>query len=901
MIIHFGLHLDGLQPQLPANAVGDVTAGPSGLLDILETQLGLPPVLAHPGEAVLAYRGCLAEADTPARFYHRSFEVDPISVARTLNDWRSQWYEAGWDGTFPSGSSVRLADMAEVEALAAERVPLNRGQRLRRIAAALEKLRTQIERIVLHDEPAELPGAWHTVLKHFDTETAPGLNLSPGAETGTDLHRVQGTLLAIADEDEGEQRSKEPLAKDGSLIVVRGVSRDLSAQAVGEYLLKHGAPSDTVVIAEKDGIILDNAFERVGLPRAGFQHYSRFRAVNQVLKLALALLWEPVSPRLMLQFLVHPVGPLPLHARSTLAEAVAQQPGVGGQAWQLALRRIAVRQKKRFGDTSPAVRGLAADIAAWLDCERYSPLDGAPIEALIARSQRCASWLVARLHVLTASGDQTLFSSALGQAEALIESLARLKEQGHERLPRIELERLLDEVTGGSHDPDTFAEAAHARAATHPSLITAPWHTVIWWDLSPQAHEVSYPWSKAELAELAASGVRLVSMEARLKQRTRQWLRPIVNATARLMLIMHDTEAGYHPLWNQLTSLFDGLNEVRLDQTLFDGTKPGIPVLLLGTQTVTPKPLPRPKRWWELPPDCVLKPNPTESYSSLDKLIYYPHQWVLTYPARLRAGRAVDLVGGNLLAGNLAHRLFQDFFDEYADWYALDESAITAWLAEALQRLIRQEGAVLFEPGRGVDRERVAAVIHDSFRRLLAHLKSADVEAVAAEYPALARYKNIQLGGAIDLLLRTRRGREVVLDVKWGGEDRRGEALQDNRHLQLAIYAYLRKAASRDSRWPPQAYFIVSTGNILAQDADVFPDAVVFPPDSDEGIEGLWRRASHSFDWRWTQLAKGLIEVNAEGTEPHWLSGAPEEGLETNVEPDFFDGFRWLTGWEDGQ
>ena len=656
---------------------------------------------------------------------------------------------------------------------------------------------------------------------------------------------------------------------------MRGVSRDLSAQAVGEYLLKHGAPSDTVVIAEKDGIILDNAFERVGLPRAGFQHYSRFRAVNQVLKLALALLWEPVSPRLMLQFLIHPVGPLPLHARSTLAEAVAQQPGVGGQAWQLALRKIAVRQKKRFGDTSPAVRGLAADIAAWLDCERYSPLDGAPIEALIARSQRCASWLVARLHVLTAYGDQTLFSSALGQAEALIESLARLKEQGHERLVRIELERLLDEVTGGSHDPDTFAEAAHARATTHPSLITAPWHTVIWWDLSPQAHEVSYPWSKAELAELAGSGVRLASMETRLKQRTRQWLRPIVNATARLMLVVHDTEAGYHPLWNQLTSLFDGLNEVRLDQTLFDGTKPGIPVLLLGTETVTPKPLPRPKRWWDLPQDCVLQPSETESYSSLDKVIYYPHQWVLTYPARLQAGRAADLAEGNMLAGNLAHRLFQDFFDEHADWYALDESAITAWLAEALQRLIRQEGAVLFEPGRGVDRERVAAVIHDSFRRLLAHLKSADVEAVAAEYPALAPYKNIQLGGAIDLLLRTRRGREVVLDVKWGGEDRRGEALQDNRHLQLAIYAYLRKAASRDSRWPPQAFFIVSTGNLLAQDADVFPDAVVFPPDSDEGIEGLWRRASHSFDWRWTQLAKGQIEVNAEGHRtPLALRGA---------------------------
>ncbi len=114
--------------------------------------------------------------------------------------------------------------------------------------------------------------------------------------------------------------AKRALRGDGSFVVLRGASRDVSAQAVAEAIVGAAAVDDSLVIAERDGIILDNAFERVGLPRAGFQHYSRFRAVTQVLKLALALLWRPVSPHLLLQFLIHPIGPLSRHVRDELAD-----------------------------------------------------------------------------------------------------------------------------------------------------------------------------------------------------------------------------------------------------------------------------------------------------------------------------------------------------------------------------------------------------------------------------------------------------------------------------------------------------------------------------------------------------------------------------------------------------
>lgn len=902
MIIHFGLHLDGMQPAPPSTAVGEVTLGPARLLDLLELRLGLPPVVTRPGEALLAYQACLAELDNKARFYHGSFHIDALGVARTLLDWRAQWHEAGWSGKFVGPVSRRLSDLAAVEALAKDRVPLTSGQRLQRIDSTLKQgLNAQIDHVILHDPMAELPAAWQRVLEHFEIEPAPGVDAPPAAEPGTDLHRVQQILLALAGNDEGDKREREQLTGDNSLIIVRGISRDLSAQAIGEYLLKIRAPNDAVVIAERDGIILDNAFERVGLPRAGFQHYSRFRAVAQVLKLCLGLIWEPISPHLLLQFLIHPVGPLPEHVRSTLAEAVATEPGVGGKAWRGALEQIGERMRVRFERSEKETGALIDEIKYWLECERYRPDDGAPLAVLIERAQRCTTWLARRLHTLKDLNDIDLFAAAEAQGEALIVALGEVQNGGETKIKRIALEQLVDEVGGRAADPGTFAQAGHVRATTEPASITQAWQAVIWWDLAAHVPSLSYPWSDAELNELANEGVALPSVDARIHNRLRAWLRPILNARSQLILVIHDRDEGHHPLWSRLQCLFEAFTNVRIEDALLtDASQATIPGLAIPTEPLALKPLPRPRRWWTLPPDCTIAPRATESYSSLNKLIHYPHEWVLGYAARLRRGRAADLPGENLLNGNLAHRLFETFFTTNRDWAKLGQHAIRAWLADYLPRLIAQEGALLCEAGSGVVREQIMTTLENAFARLLGHLRNAGIESAAAEQWNEAPFKDVTLRGAIDLLLRDRRGGEIVLDVKWSGERYRGEELGENRYLQLATYAYMRRQVAGTRDWPYHAYFIVDTGNVLAHDTTVFPDAVTFPPITDEGIEAVWARASAAYDWRRAQIGANQIEVNAAGTTPTDQSAPPPNALSTETNPDRFDEFRWLTGWEEG-
>ncbi len=902
MLIRFGMHLDGLQPLQSGTGIGEVTRGPLGLLDLLEVQLGLAPVIATSADTLMAYRACLAEADAPTRFFHASFALDPINVSRTLLDWRATLYEFGWDGSFPSDAPARLRDLSDVEALASERVPLCRGQRVRRVTAALKDLVTQIERVELLDDIDELPPVWRALLNELGFVAHASLVPAPSARTGTDLRVLQDALSELAAAEDGQRVARRALRGDGSFVVLRGASRDITAQAVAESILGAGTHDDALVeredalvVAEHDGIILDNAFERVGLPRAGFQHYSRFRAVTQVLKLALSLLWRPVSPHLLLQFLIHPIGPLPRYVRDELANAVAEQPGLGGAKWGEALARIETRMREKFGSDEREVARTQAEISEWLGDERFDPAAGAPIAALARRAQLCSTYLVRQLNALDDETERSLFGGALGQSEALLRALRALDAQGQEVVKRVDVDRLVDEVASVAPDPNTFAQARHVRAATDPAAVLQECARIYWWDLAPPTRDGGYPWSRKELAWLRERGVALFDVDTVLRNRTRRWLRPILNARERLTLAVHDSEKGYHPLWTQITNLFDGVLEVRIDDALLSGTSSdaiGVATRKLPVRTLT-----NPKRWWQLPDDAEIPRRPTESYSSLSKLFDWPHGYVLRYAANLRLGRAQDIADGNRLYGNLAHRLFERYFNENVLWALLDAQGRRDWFAEVLPALMETEAALLLEPGRGVEKQRVTTTLERALVSLIDHLKSADVVSVQPELHAEAPFKSIRIGGDIDLLLTDPRGREIVLDIKWGAEKFRGDQLRANRHVQLATYAYLRRA----KRFPYQAFFIIESGHILAQDASVFPDATVYAPDNGESVEELWKRVGVSYDWRWKQLARGRIEANVAFTQPTDESNPPASALETSDDPDRFDDFVNLTGWADYQ
>ena len=787
--------------------------------------------------------------------------------------------------------------MAAVEIIARNRVPPTHGQRLQRVADALAERRTQIEQVEFHTPAEDLPYVWQRVVHALPCIPASRLELAAHGQDGSDLARVQNRLLSMIDRDDDRSAEREPLQGDGSLIVVKSASKDLSADAIAEFLLESKGIHRTLLVAEIDGIVLDNALERAGLPRCGFQHYTHFRSATQVLKLVLALVWKPVDPHRLLQFLLHPSGPLPRWSRWRLADAVAASPGIGGPAWVDAIDRIAQTQRTRYKSGESEVERLRSDIAFWLEGEQYDPDTGAPLETLLERTGRVSAWASKQANTVQSESEAAMFAVAHAQADALLKELAELRQSGAVRIERLELQRRIDEVTTDASDPATFVEAGHARATTAAAAVTVPWPTVVWWNIARESTAISYPWSLREFEALRASGVRLPEIDAIVRRRSREWLRPLCNAAERLVLVVHHDERGTHPLWTRIESLFDGLATVEIEPELLAGG-PILQPLGIHTRELPLRHLRVPRRWWSLPVEFPVAPREIESYSSLAKLCDYPHEWVLQYAARLRAGRAAAVVDGSRLWGNLGHRLFEEFFRAREDWPTLPDGAVLAWVRSELPGIIEREGAVLLGHGRGVDRQRIAATLERALIRLLAHLRSAGVEEATAEVREVVPFEGRRLTGTIDLMLTRDNGQRAVLDVKWAGESYRGGLLEENRALQLATYAYLQKCQDESDTWPSRAFYILTTGNMLAANRADFPDAIVHSSNDGSGTADLWGRLRVSCNWRWEQLEQGLIEVVTDLTEPDEESSPPDEGLRPVSGSDPYDDFLHLTGWE---
>jgi len=385
MRIKLGHGIDGNTPQKMYSTIGEKEVGPIGFLAILETQCGIATVPDSTTTRIIQYLACIKESDNPNRFFHQSFAVDQFNVARTLLQWRDSWYEAGWHGEFGGEVSLRLQDMADIEQSAKNSVSNGLGERLQNILLMLKNQKTQIEEVCLLDELESFSPLWQQILNHFNvTIKAP---LKASANQGTDLSILQNSLQNLSAQSLGKNTdgsvNKLKLAGDNSFVVIKARSKAVSARLMSQWLSKDALNQQdktVALLASQSGNEMDDAFEAVDLPRLGFEGLSPWRPVLQVLPITLDLLWAPLNPEILLQFLMHPVGPLVGRVRKPLANVVAQSPGIGGEQWQAKLAELLEKEKNKESFVEKEFKQLKAEIKYCFDSELYNPDEGMPIE-----------------------------------------------------------------------------------------------------------------------------------------------------------------------------------------------------------------------------------------------------------------------------------------------------------------------------------------------------------------------------------------------------------------------------------------------------------------------------------------------------------------------------------------
>jgi len=334
-----------------------------------------------------------------------------------------------------------------------------------------------------------------------------------------------------------------------------------------------------------------------------------------------------------------------------------------------------------------------------------------------------------------------------------------------------------------------------------------------------------------------------------------------------------------HPIWDEIRFLLE-LNETDIKKIRFDAAnmwKTESPFLLGSTLTRKPLvmiPPPGARRVWVIPDSSACN-RERESPSSMKKLIECPLAWVFQYALRLYAGDLVSLPDGSRMIGTLSHAVIETIFSESSQWKPQDAEERTL---ELLDEYIPRMAATLLHPGRELERERFRRTLAAAVRDLISQLASAKLRVKGYEVEkrrALTDAKDLE--GRMDLILESKQGELIVLDLKWAGRAKyRRQELRDGNSLQLAAYGWLLEGEA--GQFPPGGYYMLAQRELITSACTLFPDRCVFK-DVDHSI--TWNRTMNAYNQRMQELGEQGIALAA-GVSPDEM--APETNGHDDIE-----------------
>ncbi len=841
---------------------GEAWAGPSYLLDLVETALGLGgPPLTH---AMRAASIVPAVQATPG-FWTRSAEIDPFQSALRLLRWRDALWMAGWRG---EAVSDRLAELAAVTGAVLPGVP----DRLAAVAAALAERTAGIEALELVAPVDDLAPAWRAVVHALEAQrtTVTTRTLAPAPAAG-DLAAARARGFHAA--------------SDGSLQLVRPPGPLQAAEEVAAWLAAEDRLDGTVVIGAEP--LLDAALHRHGLPTTGAPLALRDNALVQILPLVVAMGWSPPDPRRALELVTMPTSPVPRALAWRLTKALHEAPAVDSDQWRAAL----VDGLAEIDD--PAYRARVGERVRTVFSARVSRGGAYPVREVRRRLDVLDQWIRGRLETSPspagAAGDALAVHhgahARLAWEAAAMQSAALRKlldQSGLETLAAPQLQRFLDQAMEHGIASAAYPAQAGLPAVRVPGAVAGPARRVVWWCFTRDTASFapSLPLSALEAEALARLGLAVPDSGSLAIAAAERWRRPLFQATETLLLVapLFDAtgaEQHPHPLWDEIEA--NAAGAAKLGALVRDAPA----ARAAPRRSARPiRPLPERRRRWRVASGAIAGRD-VESPSSLGLLLGCSLAWTLRYAGRVRGGATAALPAAEQMLGTVSHALLERVL-------AARPSTIAEAEAYALA-LFDGEGprmaAALFLPGADAACADARQVVQLATRELFRHLRAAALDVIAVETTyagagaggALEGRPDLVVGRRVDEAAATRtptspRGAAPagdvrgVIDLKWSGAPYRRDELAAGTAYQLAAYSHLVRAADRDP-FPPVAYYVLRDQRLLVSDARVFPTG---EPVGDVPPEAIWRAVERAVARRRAEIAGGMLEApgNADDERP---------------------------------
>jgi ATP-dependent helicase/nuclease subunit B len=856
--------------------VGNVVVGPSGLVGILETRLGLTKVRPHGAVRIGHLLRILKDNDNGRRFYSKSLEADAWSTAKTILTWRDELKISGWNGDAPSGASDRLKTLSDLEKVFQKELIEGMGDRLQAILLRLNRHQElDINRILLVEPMTSWASGWRKLLDSLSkcgvafSDAPPHIEPSAG-----DLGRLQQALrtgMPILDTVEG----------DGSLCVVRSQGEWESCETIASFLEAiHKSENKTLIINGGGSHLLDDTLNRHNLPRLGYDSRSRWRTSLQLLPLVLGNYWKPLDAQKLLEFLIMPKSPVSRDIGVFLEQALREHPGIGGPKWDEAIKS-ALKQYDTYSSEGDLELGAGEsredfrkELSFWLgEDERFSPDDGMPSSVVREICSRLNKWAAKR-------GGKDNDITLIASAKLFSDVSEAIQDCGLTKITQPQLNRILDSVIGeGLEKPDYGPQAAPWSWVDSPGQIWGTADTIIWWNFcSEGVSPLHSTWTSLERESLKTLGVELRETHEMRLQQSSSWRNAVTFAGKRLALVSPMSIAGktlnYHPFWDEVRHLLN-LEEASIQKLTFEGAQmwreehPGFFGLELTRKPVSSVETPKPGQVWLVPPNRI-KGRIEESYSSIQTLIDCPVAWVCQYVLQLHPGTLALLPDRGEMLGTLSHAVMEKTLCVKP----LPHPKSAEQLAKKhFDELVPQMAASLLFPERKSELERVRGLMGSAARILAEHIHSSGLSVRSHEH-SVRKELNIdqKMSGIIDMSLGDDTGDKVVLDLKWSRQARyKREELEKGGAFQLAVYSWLLRNQIGD--FPAGAYYMLAQGELIASACNSFPAECIFP---DVDMKKTWDEGMELYKARISELQNG--QALASGIPPD--NGSAQQGEE---------------------
>ncbi len=910
MNILLGLQLaaDNCLPVLRPSAFFDAIFSPSGFISWLEGQYGL----SHPSGDIDFLRSeqyrqhCAAYlAAHPEVFFAASFQADQRATATELLSRRDELISGGLPLAQLSGELPRrlfvLAHLERRLQQAEAQAALLPGfaDRLDALCAVLQQGRLPDFTLYLHEAAAFLPPGLHRILQILQ---AAGIKVAAYeaakiTKTETDLDRWRYRL-----QSGGQQ--KLTAAADGSLLLLRAKRETPIAAYLARVLRMHPSWKPAVLLPSRDQT-LNNALVLEGLPDLGVTVNSLGRPGLQVLKLVTVFLWEPVDLRKIMEFLNLSVKPLDAHLANYLAKHLADTPGLYGERWSAAVYRYFEEElpKRLAFDKQLKAERIQAQFDSWFRRKRY-PKDGKVPKAEVRSLFRfLLTWAREQADPKKTASLPALQQLAT-QAERMLDLLDVLPE---EQLSFLETDRLVRSIYAATPTCFQEKEVGSLPICYEAAAVYEPVDHLIWWDFIEKDPNYFFSrWTVEELAFLTQQGIQLLSPQQQNNRLVWQWQRPVLHTQSQLILCIPQRSNGEevlpHPLLGTLEATFGEAGLAAMTLNIDDDAGntsfcwPGMRLPKMEEEPL--QLLAAPSAFIQLQQRANLVARAVETPTSLEKLLFYPYQWVLEHAAKLRSTAILDIAADNRLRGNLAHRLIERLLKARNNetW---DKNTTYQWVNTHFEQLLRQEGAIFLEYGREPERVQLINRLRYAAWALVDALQQNNWLVAGTEVKMEGRLAGLELQGRADLELSRGMRETTIVDLKWQGKTNYRSLLKNREDIQLGLYASFVDAIGRTVH---TAYFVIYDALFIARNKEAFQEAEAVSPEADHLLihREMMDRVAATYEWRSEQLARGLLEIRCAATatalEESYQDVAHEALLEMKNQDAQYDKYQTLIG-----